>query len=329
LTALILGASADSLSAPQASSSISGVPLKEVADIPLGGRPTRFDYASLDAGRHLLFIAHLGDSEVIVFNTLTSRVVGRIPNIASVHGVLAISHLGRVYATATGTNEVVAIDIGTMQVTARIPTGAYPDGMAYAPEAHKLYVSDKNGGTATVIDVSSNRPVASIALGGKVGNAQYDSDSKHIFVNEQTHSELVEVDPERDQVIARIPLPGAKGNHGLLIDPAQNLAFIACEDNDRLLVLDLRTRLEKAMFETGKDPDVLAYDEGRGLLYVAGEAGVLAMYRIARDAVSKIGDGFIGSNAHVVAVDADTHFSYFPLRDVAGKTVLRVFRSNP
>jgi|AraplaMF_Cvi_mMS_1032046.scaffolds.fasta_scaffold00234_1 YVTN family beta-propeller protein len=329
LTALILGASADSLSAPGASPSVSSLPLQKVADIPLGGRPTRFDYASLDAGRHLLFITHLGDSEVIVFNTITSRVVGRIPNIASVHGVLAVPQLGRVYATATGANEVVAIDIDTLQVTARVPTGAYPDGMAYAPEARKLYVSDKNGRTATVIDVSSNRPVASIPLGGEVGNVQYDSGSKHIFVNEQTHSELVEVDPERDRVIARIPLPGAKGNHGLLIDAARNLAFIACEDNDRLVVLDLQTRLVKVMFRTGKDPDVLAYEDGRGLLYVAGEAGVVSMYRIWHDTVSKIGDGFIGSNAHVVAVDSDTHFSYFPLRDVAGKTALRIFRSAP
>jgi len=158
---------------------------------------------------------------------------------------------------------------------------------------------------------------------------QYDSGSKHIFVNEQTHSELVEVDPERDRVIARIPLPGAKGNHGLLIDAARNLAFIACEDNDRLVVLDLQTRLVKVMFRTGKDPDVLAYEDGRGLLYVAGEAGVVSMYRIWHDTVSKIGDGFIGSNAHVVAVDSDTHFSYFPLRDVAGKTALRIFRSAP
>jgi len=41
--------------------------LQSIADIPLGGHPTLLDFASLDAGRHLLFIAHLGDSEVIVF----------------------------------------------------------------------------------------------------------------------------------------------------------------------------------------------------------------------------------------------------------------------
>ena len=42
------------------------LPLTHVADIPLPGRPTRLDYESYDPGRHLLFMSHLGDGEVIV-----------------------------------------------------------------------------------------------------------------------------------------------------------------------------------------------------------------------------------------------------------------------
>ncbi len=130
--------------------------LQSVADIPLGGHSTRLDYASLDVGRHLLFIAHLGDSEVIVFDTEARRVVKRIANVSHVHGVLAIPDLGRVYASATGTNEVVAIDEKTLQITARMPGGVYPDGLAYSPAAHKVYVSDEHGGTDTVLDVLTN-----------------------------------------------------------------------------------------------------------------------------------------------------------------------------
>src|SRR5258708_17496193 len=102
--------------------------LQSVADIPLGGHSTRLDYASLDVGRHLLFIAHLGDSEGIVFDTEARRVVKRIANVSHVHGVLAIPDLGRAYASATGTNELAAIDEKTLQITARMPVGVYPDG---------------------------------------------------------------------------------------------------------------------------------------------------------------------------------------------------------
>ena len=304
------------------------LPLKAVADIPLGGLTTRLDYESLDAARHLLFIAHLGDSAVIAFDTRSQRVVARIDGVSSVHGVLVIPELGKVYASATGTNEVVAIDEQTFKITARMPGGVYPDGMAYVPELHKLYVSDEHGSTDTVIDVNTNSRVATIQLGGEVGNTQYDPDLKHIFVNVQTRRQLIEIDPVTDQIVARIDLPGADGNHGLLIEPKQRRAFIACEGNDKLLVLDLGSRKVLASFDVGKDPDVLAYDPSFGDLYVAGEAGIVSLFKIKEGQATKIGEGLLGPNAHIVAVDPQTHVSYFPLKNVGGKTILRIMRSD-
>ena len=214
----------------------------------------------------------------------------RIPNISKVHGVLAIPELGIVYASATGTNDVVAIDEGTLQVTARAPGGVYPDGMAYAPEVHKLYVSDEHGDTDTVIDVRTNSRVATIPLGGDVGNTQYDPLTKHIFANVQTRAQLVEIDPATDRVVARIDLPGAQGNHGLLIEPKQHWAFIACEENHKLLVLDLGTRKVSKSFDVGSDPDVLGYDPALGYLYVAAESGIVSIFETKGGLVEKLGD---------------------------------------
>ena len=307
----------------------SGSMLVPVADVPLPGKTTRLDYESLDPGRHLLFIAHLGDSAVVVFDTREQRVVTQVPAISQVHGVLAIPELGRVYASATGTNEVVAIDEETLRVSARAPGGVYPDGMAYAPEAHKLYVSDEHGDTETVIDVRTNARVATIPLGGDVGNTQYDPTSKHIFVNVQTRRQLVEIDPATDRIVSRTDLPGAAGNHGLLIEPQQRKAFIACEDNHRLLVLDLETRKVSASFDVGEDPDVLAYDPGLGYLYVAAESGVVAIFRATGGQVAKVAETLPGPNAHVVAVDPATHKTYFPLKSLGGRPVLRIMSPGP
>ena len=303
------------------------LPLATIADIPLPGRTTRWDYASLDESSGLLFLAHLGDSVVTVFDTKAQRVVSDIPGIRDVHGVLAIPELGRVYASATGSDEVVAIDIKTLKVVARMPSGDYPDGIAYAPEAHKIYVSDEHGGTDTVIDVRSNTRVATIKIGREVGNTQYDQVSKHIFVNEQTSAELVEIDPATDRVVNRINLPGAKGNHGLYIDAIARLAYIACAENDTLLVLDLNTSKVISSSKVGADPDVLAFDPSLGWLYVAGEAGIVSVFK-KQDGklvkLVKLGEAFLGPNAHVVAVNPATHGAYFPLKDVGGKSLLRI-----
>jgi YVTN family beta-propeller protein len=305
------------------------LPLQAVADVALGGGTTRLDYASVDPDRHLLFIAHLGDSAVIVFDMQAQRVVSRIADVRSAHGVLAIPQLGKVYASATGSNEVVAIDAATLKITARIPGGIYPDGMAYAPEVYKLYVSDEQGDTDTVIDVNSDARVATIPLGGEVGNTQYDPESKHIFVNVQTRAQLVEIDPATDKIVDRIDLPGAKGNHGLLIEPNRRRAFIACEDNAKLLVVDLHTKKVIATFDVGNDPDVLALDPKLHHVYVAGEAGIVSVFRSERVDVEKLGEAKLGPNAHVVAVDPATQRVYFPLMNLDGRTVLRIMRPKP
>ena len=300
------------------------LPLTVVRDVALPGNTARFDYESFDAQRHLLFIAHLGNSEVLAFDTQAERVVARIGDVRHVHGVLAIPDLRRVYASATGTNEVVAIDEKRMAIVARTPGGTYPDGMAYAPEAHKLYVSDELGETDTVIDVRTHQRVATISLGGEVGNTQYDPVSKHIFVNVQSRRQLVEIDPGTDQVIARNELPGAQGNHGLLIESEKRLAFIACEDDDKLLVFNLRTRQITNALGVGKEPDVLAYDAELGRLYVASESGITSIFKVDSDQVSKLAEGVVGPNAHVVAVDLNTHRLYFPIRNLDGRPVLRI-----
>src|SRR5690349_8372186 len=75
------------------------LPLKELADITLPGNPTRLDYQSYDSQRHLLFIAHLGDSDVVVVDTKARRVVATIPNVNQVHGVLVVPAQHMVYAS--------------------------------------------------------------------------------------------------------------------------------------------------------------------------------------------------------------------------------------
>jgi YVTN family beta-propeller protein len=300
--------------------------MNQVADYPLPGRATRWDYMSFDPLRSRLFIAHLGDSAVVVFDTSSNAVIGTIAGLAEVHGVLAIPDLGRVYATATKTNEVAAIDAASLKIVARISTGLHPDGLAYAPDVHKLYISDEYGKSETVIDVRTNQRVTTIPLGGDVGNTQYDPRSRHIFVNVQGTGELLEIDPNTDTILRRIPIPGANGNHGLLIEPEFRLAFIANEGNDKLLVMDMRSMKIVARFAVPKGPDVLAHDAALGIVYLASESGVLSAFKVSAQGVAKVSERFVGANAHTVALEPGTHKVYLPLKETGTPPVLRVMR---
>jgi len=300
------------------------LPLRAVADVPLTGRATRLDYQSFDPQTGRLYIAHLGDDMLTVFDTNTGKVVGDVKDLKRVHGVLAVPELHRVYASATGTNELAVIDDQTLQVIARAPAGDYPDGIAYASNVGKLYVSDLHGKSDTVIDAKTNQRIATIELAGGAGNTQYDAASGHIFVTVHRANQIAEIDPQTDKVVGSYPLPGCSESHGLLIDGEHRLAFAACEENAKLAVFDLTQKKMTAVHSIGADPDVLAFDRGLNRLYVSTESGTLTIFEVRGSGLEKVGQGFFAPDAHSVAVDSRTHRVYLPLENVNGKPVLRI-----
>lgn len=300
------------------------LPLRQVIDVPLTGTASRLDYQSFDANTGRLYIAHLGDSMLTVFDTKTQKIVGDVKNLKHVHGVLAVPELHRVYASATGTNELVVIDDESLQIVARIPAGDYPDGIAYAGKEKKLYVSDKQGKTDTVIDARTNKVITTIPLNAPAGNTQYDAVSDRIFVTVHKLNQLVEIDPQIDKVVGNYPLAGCEDSHGLLIDGKNRFAFVACEGNAKLAMFDLTKKKLLAIYPVGDGPDVLAFDSDLGRLYVSAESGVLAILDENKETLEMVGIGFYAANAHTIAVDGTTHRIFLPLENIDGKPVLRI-----
>jgi YVTN family beta-propeller protein len=298
---------------------------RTIADFPLPGGISRFDYESYDSQPHRLYIAHLGDGVVVVFDTLTNTVVGSIPGVGGVHGVLVVPELGKVFASATDKNQVAVIDTKSLAVIATVPGGEYPDGLAYDPEVGKVYVSDESGGTDTVIDAHTNQFVATIALSGQVGNTQYDPASHRVYAAVQSRNQIVAIDPGIDRVIGQYDIPGCQEPHGLVIDSVRHLAFVACQANAKLIVLELPAMRVAATYDVGDTPDVLAFDLGLRRLYVAVESGVLAVFDEAATGSSlrEVARGFAAPNAHVVAVNPENHHLYLPLPNVDGHPLLR------
>lgn len=299
-------------------------PLRLVADVPLPGSASRFDYQSMDAQRGRLYISHMGAGEMVVVDTKTRRVLATVGGVPRVTGVLAVPATGHVYASAAGAHRVAVIDDSTLRVVAQVGGIVFPDGIAYAPGAGRVFVSDEFGRRDLVIDAHTNRAVTRIPLGGEAGNTQYDSVARRILVAVQTRNQLVAIDPERDSIIARYDLRGADHPHGLYIDAPRRLAFVANEGNATLLVVDLHSMQVTATYPLGDDPDVLAFDPGRRRLYVAAESGVVSVFDERDDGALEPKGTYRAPHAHSVAVDPTTHLVYLPLESVHGHPVLRI-----
>src|SRR5712692_9190948 len=238
-------------------------PLRVVADVPLPGSGSRFDYKSLETASGRLFISHMGAGQLVVFDVRAGRVIANLDG----------------FPSATGDHEVVVVHDSTFRIVARVPGPRFPDGIAYAPEERRVFVSDESGRRDFVIDAATNSVVARIDLDGEAGNTQYDAGSHCVIVAVQTANQLAVIDPATSAIVRRITLDQAvRYPHGVYIDAPHRQAFIAGQESATLGVLDLRTLQLRQVLPIGSDPDVLAFDPALERLYVAAESGVVAVF---------------------------------------------------
>jgi DNA-binding beta-propeller fold protein YncE len=296
-----------------------------VADVPMPGAAVRFDYQSMDAEHERLYIAHMNDDHLVVFDTSSRKVVANLEGFKRVHGVIAVPEIGKVFASATGDHEMVAVDMNTLKIVGKAGPIDYPDGLAFAPGPHKVFVSDEHGAVDAVVDAKTNKLIKKIQLGGYAGNTVYDPGSGRILVAVHGVNELVEIDPAAMKITARHKLSGVENPHGIALDVKNRLAFVAGEENASLGVFDLKESKQLAVHHVGDDPDVLAYDAGLSLLYVSAESGTVSAFRENGRVLQPIGHCNM-PHAHSVSVDPSTHLVYFPLENVDGKPLLRIMR---
>jgi DNA-binding beta-propeller fold protein YncE len=299
-----------------------------VADVPLPGHASRFDYQWVDADHRRLYIAHLGDSSLLVFDLDAQRVIEEVSQLPSVHGVVAAPGEHLVLATATGEKTLALIDDQTFQVKSRVPAGQYPNGLTYDPASGKAFVSNNIGTGLAVVDVKTAHALPGIAIGGGAGNTQYDAESGHVLAAIHGVPALADIGPAAPQVVARIALHDVSSCHGLLVASSLRLAFAACHGATPLLVVvDLRTRRQTMTTPLPAGVDVLAFDPGLERLYAASETGTVAVFAVSGDrSIREMGRAFLAANAHTVAVDPSTHRVYFPLENLGGHPALRVMQ---
>jgi hypothetical protein len=157
--------------------------------------------------------------------------------------------------------------------------------------------------------------------------------------------EFYEIDPANiaNPIAKEIDLPDTCGTpHGMNIDEAQQVAFIACTDFDaasqlfeNLVRVDLKTMTaiptdpKTTRLEGG--PDIVRIDQDSAknidVLFVACAAGI-SMFDITPGHFHKLGDEIVGKQTHTIAIDPVTQTVYLTFT-IGGRPVLRILKYNP
>ena len=304
-----------------------GSPLRRVAVFERPGPPgKRFDYLTIDEDHNYLLSAHLGAGLLHVIDLKTNRVLATVRDVPGVEGVAYISEGRKAYTANWGENKIGVVDLERLSVIKRLPTEAKPDGIAYAAPFRKAYVSNERAKAESVIDVGSDTIVTVLRFDSETGVPVYDPVSRKVYVNLQDQNSLAVLDPATDAIIGRYRIDGCQGNHGIAIDAERRLAFLSCEGNETLTVVDLATYRAIAHLPMAKGADVVMADPSLGRVYVACASGAISVFQIDDPAhVRKLADVPVEPRIHSLAVDPRSHRVYAPAEQEGGRPASKMF----
>jgi DNA-binding beta-propeller fold protein YncE len=303
-----------------------GSTLKKVAEFDLPGPAgKRFDYLTVDPEDHYLLSAHLAAGQTYVIDLRNNKVVATVTDTPGAEGVEYVAELKKFYTSNAGDNTIGVVDLGQMKVIKKIRTEMKPDGSAYAAPFHKLYVSDERGKAEVIVDVSKDEIIKTLHFESETGMPQYDPVARKVYVNLQDQNIFAVIDPATDGVVGRYPVGRCKGNHGMTLDPEHHRAFLSCEENNTMAVLDLDKHQPIAFLPLADGPDVIKFDPGLQRIYVACYSGAISVFhQDDADHYRKVEDFPVQHAVHTLAIDPTTHRVYTPEQEENGKPVAKM-----
>lgn len=273
----------------------------------LGGDGS-WDYLTMDAPHHLLYIARL--TRVMVVDASTGQLVKEIGGLEHAHGI-ALSPDGNVgYISDGGAGKIVVFDRSTYQPVASIPAGKNPDSIVLEPSRNLLFAFNGASNDATVIDTRSNSVVATLPMPGKPEFSVADG-TGNVYVNIENTSQVLRIDTQSLKITASWPLSPCQAPSGLAIDRDGHRLFSVC-DNAKMAVLDYTSGRLVATVSIGEGADAVAWDPSHSLVFSSnGESGnITVVQQITPDQYHVIQTVPTQVGARTLALNASTGTIY-------------------
>jgi YVTN family beta-propeller protein len=286
----------------------------KVADIQIGGAGA-FDYLNIDSAAKRLYVTH--GTEIVVIDTATNQIVGRISDTPRVHGIALVPQLGRGYTTNGGENKVSIIDLATLKLIAKVDTGANPDAVLFEPIRNEIYTfngAEKGGYNATVIDAAKGTVVSTIDLGDKPETGQ--TDIGKVFVNLEDKSLVGVIDIATHKKIAEWPLAPVSAPTGMAIDRPSKRLFVG--GGKFLALVDYTNGKVVTSVPICTGTDATWFDASTKLVFNSCSDGHITISRFdAPNTLTVIETLTTARGARTMAIDPGTHRIYTAAQNFA------------
>lgn len=235
-------------------------------DLP-PGQPGGFDHADVHTTSGAVFVAHTAFDQVEVIDGPGGKHLTSVPDCPEGSGVLYALEGDWMFAAARGDGRILVLEAPSGQILNTFHAGSRPNGMAWDPTRRHLLVADVQDFKARFLDGESGAHCATTALPGRPRWTAFDQPRDRFLVNISDPACVAVLAAASGELIDQIPVASA-GPHGMAFDESANQLFIAC-DSAELITLQLDSGKELSRLAIAGPPDVLWYNPGRSLLYVA------------------------------------------------------------
>jgi YVTN family beta-propeller protein len=271
-----------------------------------------WDYITFDVASRRLYISH--NTEVKVVDADSGAIVGNIPDLKRVHGIVVLNDLGRGFISDGGADEVVAFDLKTLKPTGHIKTGGNPDCIIYDPASKHIFTMNGKTNDVSVIDPGSLAVVATIAIGGRPEYAVPDGHGT-IYDNVEDKNEVVAIDSKTNTVKSRWPIAPAEEATAIDLDVQHHRLFIGGR-NKLLAIMNVDSGKVVQTFPIGAGVDTNIFEPATSLLFVAAREGTLHVFHEdSPDQFSVVETVKTEFGARNMALDPKTHHLFIDTAD--------------
>jgi DNA-binding beta-propeller fold protein YncE len=274
-----------------------------------------YDYVSIDAVNHRLYVSH--GTSVNVVDLDTEQPIGEIKDMQGNHGIAIANDLNRGFISDGRANAVVVFDLKTLKTIATVPvSGKGPDCITYDQFSKQVFSFNGRSNNASVIDAVALKEVGSVDLGGGPEFAVADGKGL-IYNNLEDKNSLNLIDTKSMKVVKNYPLAPCGGPTGLALDSKNQRLFTVCRENKGMSVVDINSGKVIATLPIGQGVDAVAYDPETHYIFCSnGDATTTIIKQESADSYSVVQTLATAIRAKTLALDTKTHKIYLSVADL-------------
>jgi len=279
----------------------------DTSSIPVPG-PVRWDYVSVDADTHRVYLAH--STQVDVVDAQTQKVVQQFTPTPGVHGVAVAADLGRAFTSNGGSDEIGVFDLATGKSLGTVKVGQKPDAIAYDPLTHRVFSFNGKSLDISAVDGKTLKVLArSIPVGGTPEFA-VNGGNGQIYFNIEDRSEAAVLDTQALKLVRRYSLAPCDEPSGLAIDDKHRL-YSVC-GNQLMVVSDPQTGKVLGHAPIGNGPDGVAWMDGKAYSANGRDGTISVVAEVAPGEFKTVATLKSEPGARTIAADPSLHALFTP-----------------